>query len=323
MLILSGADLAKALPMGPLVDAVAEAFIEAARGDAVVPTRVGVPVAEHDALLAVMPAYLRSGALATKVNTLFRRNPLSGRPLIQGVVLLCDSTTGKPLALFESGALTARRTAAGAAVATRALARDDAGVLALIGAGLEARTHLEAIAAVRTLREVRVCARSIESARRFAAAAAVTGVIVRAVATAREAIEGADLIVTVSTSAEPILSADWIAAGAHVCGIGSHSTGARELDSATVARANVIAVDTMDGCRAEAGDLLIPIQEGLITWDGVRLLGDILRGAAPGRQGPTDRTLYKSVGTGLMDAAAARLAYRLASDTGLGSTVEF
>ncbi len=323
VLILSGPELVRALPMGALIDALAAAFVEAAEGHAVVPTRVGVPVEEHDALLAVMPAYLRSGALATKVNTLFRRNPAAGRPLIQGVVLLCDSTTGTPLALFESGSLTARRTAAGAAVATRAVARPDARVLAIIGAGIEARTHLEAIAHVRKLRDVRVCARSVESAQRFADAMAATRVPIRAVGSPREAVEGADLIVTVSTSAVPVLAADWIADGAHICGVGSHSPAARELDGATVARADLIVVDTLDGCRAEAGDLILPIKDGLLAWDRVRHLGDVLRGAAPGRTGASEITLYKSVGTGLMDAAAARLAYSLASANGLGVTVPF
>jgi len=323
VLILSGPDLARALPMGPLIDALAAAFIESAEGGALVPTRIGVPVAEHDALLAVMPAYLRSGALSTKVNTLFRRNPAAGRPLIQGVVLLCDAGTGKPLALFESGALTARRTAAGAAGATRALAREDAGVLALIGAGIEARTHLEAIAQVRPLREVRVCARTLASAERFAAAEAGNGVPIRAVGTPREAVEGADIVVTVSTSTDPVVATEWVADGAHICGIGSHTPGAREIDGATVARATVIAVDTLDGCRSEAGDLLIPIGEGLIGWERVHQLGDILRGAVPSRPGPGAVTLYKSVGTGLMDAAAARLALAQATALGLGSTVEF
>lgn len=239
-----------------------------------------------------------------------------------GIVVLDDAETGQPLAIMEGAMVTGLRTAAASALSCRALAPSDARTLAIVGSGLQAKTHLEAIVGVRPIADVRVVSRTIAGATAFARAEGRRGVDVRAVERAEDAIRDADIVVCASTAADPVLRVEWLKPGAHICAVGSHSPGKRELDSDTIARCDVIAADTRAGCLAEADDLRVPIDEGRIAKERIAELGEILLGAHPGRRAPSDITLYKSVGMAAMDAAAARLAYDTALRIGAGTRVE-
>ena len=220
LLVLSTADVHRLLPVDATIAAMRDALLALARGEVHQPLRTVVRPPGAEGLLGLMPAF-RAGAepaLGVKVVAVYPGNPARGRDAHQGAVLLLDGTTGEPLALANASAVTAVRTAAVTAVATDALARPDATTLAIIGTGVQAQAHLPAIAAVRRLTGIRVAGRSLESARRFALSQAVP---VEACATVEEAVSGADIVVTVTSSAEPVLSHDWLAPGAHVNAVGS------------------------------------------------------------------------------------------------------
>lgn len=252
-----------------------------------------------------------------KVITVMPGNHAHGEESHQGLVLLFEQERGRPLALLDATAVTAIRTAAASAVATRALAREDAGDLALLGSGTQARSHLEAMSAVRRLRRVRVWSRNPESARRFAEMGSrgpgLTPEAIEAMPSAREAVEGADLICTVTAATEPVLQGDWIAPGAHVNAVGACTPRARELDGAAVARSRLF-VDRRESALAEAGDFLLARSEGAVTDDHILgELGEVLEGRIPGRQSQEEITLFKSLGIAVEDLAAGRHVYRKAS----------
>ncbi len=331
-LILTGDDVEAALPMAECIASQERAFREHALGTARVPARIVLRVPEHDGVYVAMPASLQqakagtgegSGALAVKVLTFYKDNPDRGRPSIAATVLLHDPRDGALLAIMEGAALTRLRTAGGSGVATRYLARADASVVGVLGAGAEAETHLLAMAEVRPVREARVYSRTPARRAAFASRMATRlGFPVLPTSSAREAVDGADIVVTVTTAGEPIVDSAWIADGAHINCIGSGSPDRRELDDATVARAKVV-VDTRESALAEAGDLLIPMSKGLITADWIHAeLGEIVTGRRPGRTSDREVTLFKSVGVALQDVAAAAAAYRQARAMGLGRTLD-
>jgi ornithine cyclodeaminase len=270
---------------------------------------------DRHGLLGVMPGILGSPGdddpnrpvAGVKVITVMPGNHAHGEESHQGVVVLFEQERGRPLAVLDATAVTAIRTAAASAVATRALAREDAGDLAILGSGTQARSHLEAMRAVRTLRRVRVWSRNPESARRFAEEEGV-----ETAASAREAVEGADLICTVTAATSPILQGDWISPGAHVNAVGACTPKARELDSAAVARSRLF-VDRLESALAEAGDFLLAREEGAVT-DAHILgeLGEVLEGRVPGRRSAEEITLFKSLGIAVEDLAAGRHVYRKA-----------
>ena len=325
ILVLNGDDVQRCLDPRKLVDAMDSAFRQVSQQRAQMPVRLTLPIASAPGLHVVMPAYLPdSDALATKIVTAFPANPAKGLPLILGVVVLNDATTGAPLALMDGAMITGLRTAAASALSVRTLARPDAGILTIVGTGLQAGTHLEAIAAVRDLTEVRVVGRSLESAQGFAKRFQATiEAPIHAIRTVEEAVKGADLVVLVTTAAEPIVQFESFMRGAHLCAVGSHAPTKREVDSATIAKADLVTVDTRSGALAEAGDLQVPIAEGAISSDRIAELGEVLLGTRPGRRTASDLTVYKSVGMAAMDAAAARLAYDVAIAQGIGVKVAF
>lgn len=313
MLILSREDVERLLPLGECIDLMAEALSTLARGDALQPLRQAHPLPGRNGLLVVMPGALLGGddaVLGVKVLTVFPDNHEKGEESHLGSVLLFEAGLGKPLALLDAAAITAIRTAAVSALATRLLAREDAGDLALLGTGVQARTHLTALREVRPLRRVRVWSRHPESARRFAAEHSV-----EAVATAREAVEGADLVCTVTSSREPVLEGAWLAPGAHVNAVGACTPNARELDTEAVRRARLF-VDRRESALVEAGDLLIPLREGAVGEDHIAgELGEILVGRVPGRRSPEEITLFESLGLAVEDMAAARHVWRRAGSS--------
>jgi ornithine cyclodeaminase len=313
--------------MAECMDVMAAALAELARGNAVLPLRTVLRLPESPNVFAVMPAYLgaheRPAAAGVKAITVFPGNEGTRYDSHQGAVLLFDTEHGRLLAVMDASAITAIRTAAVSGVATRLLAREDAGDLAILGAGVQAATHLEAMLLARRVRRVRAWSRTPERLRRFAERAARRhGVAVECCATAREAVEGADLICTVTASREPVLLGEWIAPGAHVNAVGASVPSARELDSAAVARSRLF-VDRRESALAEAGDILIPKREGAIGDGHIQAeLGEVLVGERPGRRTPDEITLFKSLGLAVEDLAAARHIYANAVARGAGTSVE-
>jgi ornithine cyclodeaminase len=313
------------LPMAECIDAMAEALLALANGDAVLPLRSMVWMPDRSGLLGLMPAYLGAPrSLGLKVISYLPGNHGSDRDSHQGAVLLFDADSGGLLAMIDASSITAIRTAAVSGLATRLLAREDAGDLALLGSGVQAGSHLDAMRAVRRLRRVRVCGLSLPRAQAFARHHEKTlGLPIEAVASAKEAVSGADLICTTTPSREPVLFGDWIAPGAHINAVGACFAAARELDTAAVLRSRLY-VDRRESALAEAGDFLIPKAEGAID-DGhiVGELGGILAGRVPGRRSPHEITLFKSLGIAIEDLAAAHRIEARARAEGKGIAVDF
>jgi len=267
-----------------------------------------------------MPGYLGApAALGLKVVSIFPRNHELGRETHLGVVMLFELEHGAPLAILDASSITAIRTAACSGAATRALARDDAGDLAILGAGVQAASHLAAMRAVRPLRRVRVWSRSAERAHKLAAG--VPELAIEVMATAQDAVRGADLICTTTASPTPVLEGAWISPGAHINAAGACFARTRELDTAAVAAARLI-VDRRESALAEAGDFLIPRAEGAFSDDHIAgELGDVLLGRVAGRRTADDVTLFKSLGLAVEDLAAAHHVYQRAREVGAGVEV--
>jgi len=341
MLLLDHETVRKALPVRAAVPLMAEAMRRYSAGLFTQPLRQVLRPPADPAMFAVMPAHIAPpagaadpaegfaadysglGGFGLKAIMFKPDNPAKGRHAHTGAVFLFDPETGELAAILDAAALTAVRTAAVSAVATRELARPDAGDLAVLGAGVQARSHLEAMAEVRTLRRVRVWNRTRDRADAYAAwAAGVVPVPVEVCDTPSAALAGADLVCTTTSSADPFVAASDLAAGAHVNAVGASVRSARELHAAAVARCAVY-VDSRESAAAESGDLLAPRQEGLTGPDHVRAeLGEVLLGRAPGRRGPDEITLYKSLGMAGQDVTAGFAVLRAAVEHGLGRTID-
>jgi ornithine cyclodeaminase/alanine dehydrogenase-like protein (mu-crystallin family) len=316
------------LPMGECIEVMAEIFGALARGETLQPLRSVVRLESCPGFLGLMPGQIGGASDQTpiagiKVLSIFPGNRAVGRESHQGAVLLFETASGCPLAYLDASAVTAIRTAAVSGLATRLLAGEEAGDLAILGAGTQARTHLAALAAVRPLRRVRVWSRKPESARAFAAAeSARHGLAVEPAASVLQAVEGADLICTTTAAAEPILAGEWIAAGAHVNAVGACFAAARELDTAAVVRARLF-VDSRESAVNESGDFLIPRREGAIGDTHIQgELGELVLGRVPGRRSPDEVTLFKSLGLAVEDLAASHHVYRKAMARGSGIVLE-
>ena len=306
--------------MADAIDAVAQGFIALSDGRAHVPVRIHIPIEERG-LVAAMPASLEGCPYyAVKVVGIAPAAPRAGLPLIDATVLLGDAATGAPLALLEGAALTALRTGAAGGVAARALAAGAARVVALFGAGAQARTQLDAVLAVRAVDDVRVTTRDPRHSSDFVLWARTRhpGLRIRTVDAADNAaaVDGADIVVAATSSASPVFAGNRLAPGAHVTGVGSHRPDMRELDADTIRGARVV-VDQRAGALAEAGEL-----QGLRETDVVEI-GEVLGGTVPGRTSPQERTVFKSVGNGIQDLVVAALAYDRAKALGLGEEVSW
>jgi len=326
VLILSEAEVTQLLPMSECISAMEQAFISLARGEAHQPLRTIFRPAEVKGVLAMMPSFRAtpSRLFGLKAICVFPGNAAIGKDAHQGGVMLFDGETGELLAVVNASAITAIRTAAVSALATRMLAREDAGDLAIVGAGVQARSHLEAMNCVRPLRRVRIAARNFANAKSFAdEMQARCGTPIEPVEIVEAAVRDADIIVTATTSREPVLQREWISPGAHINAIGTFSPKAREVDTATIAAATMF-VDRRESALNEAGDYLIAAQEGAIGPAHIRAdLGEVLTEVHPGRTSPEEITLFKSLGLAIEDLAAAALVYQKAADTNAGSWVEF
>jgi ornithine cyclodeaminase/alanine dehydrogenase-like protein (mu-crystallin family) len=335
VLLLSKPEVESLLPMEECIETVESAFATLARGGSVQPLRSANWLPDRSGLLGTMPGMAGSSGeepatLGIKVVTVFPGNhpgPGGSEPAFpshQGVVLVFDARRGNLTAILDAESITAIRTAAASAVATRWLAREDASTLALLGSGVQAKSHLEAMRAVRPIERVRVWSRTPEHARTFAEGAAeegadsAHGLVVEAVDSARRAVEGADLVCTVTGSSEPVLEGSWLGPGTHVNAVGACTPQARELDTEVVARSRLY-TDRRESLLVEAGDFRIPKAEGAVTDEHlVGELGDLILGRIPGRRSDAEITLFKSLGIAVEDLATADLVVRKAREAGIG-----
>jgi ornithine cyclodeaminase len=336
VLILNAAEVREALAMQDAVAAMKEAFASVANGRAVIPHRTHLPVPRHAGISLIMPAYVegpdpessrpQAEALAVKVVSVFDNNHARGLARIQAVVLVIDPATGSPQALLEGATLTAIRTAAASGAATDLLARRDSRVLALFGAGVQACTHFDAMCAVRPIEEVRIFSRTPEKVAALIAelgARPGSGPRLLAAASPAEALARTDIVCAATTSRIPIFDDAEIAPGVHINAVGSYTRDACEIPAETVRRALVV-VDSREAAWSEAGDLIQPLEAGLIDRDHIHAdLGELVLGRRPGRTDERQITFFKSVGLAVQDAVAARHALENARRMKLGSEIEW
>jgi ornithine cyclodeaminase/alanine dehydrogenase-like protein (mu-crystallin family) len=344
VLVLSHDDVRAALTPAACFDAMAEVLAAHARGDAYMPLRSVMRPPGAAGLMGLMPAWRGDGArdrggvvardgesdhaapgatFALKAVCLMPGNPARGLDAHQGVVTLFDGETGQPTAILDASAITAIRTAAVTALATRVLAREDARELGIIGAGVQAAAHIESLRRVRDFEAVRVYAPTADHVRALIEGAATDAPPISAAASAEEAVRGADVVVTATSSREPVLRREWLAAGAHVNAVGASTPAWRELDVETVAAAALFA-DSRESLRNEARDYQLALEQGAISGDDhVRAeLGEVLAGLRPGRAGDHELTLFRSLGLAVEDLAAAEVALAGARRLGRGIEVE-
>jgi alanine dehydrogenase len=327
VLLLSRPEVEELLDVDQLIDALARAMADLSSGRASVPDRIGAFVAEREGMLAAMPGYTPSaGALASKLVTLFPGNAGTELPTHQAVIAVFDPDTGRPAALLDGTAITAIRTGAGSALATRLLAREDAVSMAILGTGVQARSHARAVSRVRAFEELRLAGR--DRAKADTLAGELEGELdltVRVTASWEEACDGADVVCATTHALEPVVRRDWLVAGAHVTSVGYNPRG-REVDDATVTDALVVVESraaALAPLPAGSNDLLEPVERGLIGADHVHAeIGELVEGRRPGRTSPEQITLYKSVGVAVQDGAAAALVLSAARDRGAGREVD-
>jgi len=326
ILVLNNRAIRELLPMTECIELMADALAALARGEVYQPLRTIIRPPEARGLLGLMPAYRagEQGAFGLKAICVFPENPAKGKDAHQGAVMLFSRETGELLALMNASEITAIRTAAVSAVATRLLAREDAQQLAIIGAGVQARTHLTALAAVRTIKHARVAARNIEHAHQLVREMQPNfSFPIEAVETNEQAVRDADMIVTATSSLEPVISKDWISPGAHINAIGTHSPNSREIDGATMAAARIF-TDRRESALNEAGDYLLAAKEGLVTPASILAeIGELLIGTKPGRTSRTEITLFKSLGLAIEDVVSADYLYQKAKSQNAGTWVDF
>ncbi len=324
-LILNQSEVTQLLPMRECISVMEAALRALAQEKAVQPLRTKMWLPEKFGLLGMMPSYLSEPkALGIKVISIFPHNQSSQFDSHQGAVLLFDAEHGQLLAMMDASSITAIRTAAVSGLATRLLARDDASDLALLGSGVQAQTHLEAMLSVRQFKRIRIWSRNFENTKKMAERASQRHKIsIETMKTAREAVEGADVICTVTASAQPVLMGDWVSPGAHVNAVGSSLPSARELDTKALLISKLF-VDRRESTLNEAGDFLTPKQEGALGDDHIRgEIGEILINRIKGRTSNQEITLFKSLGLAVEDVAAARYLYEKAQSEKKGTWVEF
>lgn len=324
MLVLSEAEVRELLPAADLVDVMEQALAAFSSGQVDQPVRTAVAVGPDRAFFGVMPASLATPpAVGAKLVTVFAGNASKGLPTHHATILLLDPETGAPAALMGGGYITAARTAAVSAVAVRRLARADSAVLAILGSGVQARSHVESLCRMKSFREVRAWSATPEHLARFVAdAASITSAAVQRAATAEEAVRGAAVIVLATSSATPVVRNEWIGPGTLIVSLGAYRPEMREMDPALVARARVI-VDSRAAALVEAGDIVQGIREGRFSAAHIAgELGEVVLGRIPGRRSADDVVIFKSLGMAVEDVACAQLAYQRARAKGTGRGIE-
>ena len=326
MLVLNRHDVESLLDLDRLVEALGPAMVEMSAGRVSMPPRVVAQVPEQGGLLAAMPAFLNlPQVLSSKLVSVFPQNAARGLPSHQAVILVFDPRTGSPRAMLDGTAITAARTAAGSALATSLLARLEARILAIVGTGVQARTHAQAISRVRPIREIRVVSRNQDRATTLAEEIAHDlGVPAKTFDLEQAAFAGVDVICATTHSVEPVVRGEWLEPGVHINSVGLNAKG-RELDGETIKRALVV-VETRAAALAKApsgsNDLLWAIRDGLIGEEHIHAeIGEVISGTRPGRTSPEQITLYTSVGVAVQDAVAAHLVLEAAKRQGVGKEI--
>ena len=325
MLVLSRADVEAVLDLDRLLDAVAAAMADLSHGRASMPPRVAASVPDRHAMLAAMPAFLPStGSLCAKLVSLFPEN--TGRPTLQAIICCFDAVTGTPAALMDGTYVTAARTAAGSALATRLLARAGASVVSVIGTGVQAWAHARALSRLPGIEMIQIAGRDHGKAVALAGQLAAAGIRAQAVASIEDAVRRADVVCAVTHADRPVVRREWLRPGTHVNSVGYNAAGQGEVDTDTV-RDAVVVVESRTAVLAAppsgAVELRRAIEAGVIGADHVRAeIGELLAGDRAGRTDPGQLTLYKSVGVGVQDAAAAAVVLQGARDRGAGLLIE-
>jgi ornithine cyclodeaminase/alanine dehydrogenase-like protein (mu-crystallin family) len=323
VLVLSASDVEALLDLDLLVDRIEQAMVDLSAGRVSMPARVAAQVADRHAMLAAMPAYLpTTNALMTKLVSLFPDN--RDRPTHQALICCFDPDTGTPLALMDGTYVTATRTAAGSALATRILARADAGVVAVIGTGVQARSHARALSRLPRVTAIRLAGRDHARAVTLAETLGDSGVTVEPVASIEDAVRSADVVCAATHPDQPVVRREWLATGTHVNSVGYNTSGSGELDTATLRDALVV-VESRAAVLAPppsgAVEIHRAIDEGALTAEALVEIGEVCAGTHGGRTGADQLTVYKSVGIAVQDAAAAALVLAAAYAAGAGVDV--
>ena len=324
MLVINHNEVAELLSMESCIAVMESVLKDLSAGQAVQSLRQVLPLQKSN-LIGLMPGYLQGEEVAgAKIISVFPSNHGSGLPSHQGLVTLFDSSTGVLKAVVDGQKITAIRTAAVSAVATRYLAREEAEVLAILGTGEQARSHLEAILLVRSIRQVRVWSRSLAKAAHFQTELSRKwGVEIVVAESVQEAVREADIICTVTASTEPVLKGEWLKPGVHINAIGACRPADRELDSETV-RVAKLYVDRLESAQNESGDYLIPLKEGVITPSHIiGEIGELISGTIGGRGSAAEITLFKGLGLAIEDLAAANFIYNEAVRLHRGTEIAF
>ena len=325
-LILSHDEVVELLPINECIGVMRDALIGLATGKAHQPLRSIIRPPDAAGVMGLMPSYMAGdhAAFGLKAICVMPGNPAQGKDAHQGGVLLFSAETGELLAMMNASAITSIRTAAVSGVATDLLARAEAGNLAIIGTGVQARSHLAAMSAVRSIKRCRIASRQIEHARKFAEEMRQHFPFpIEPVDSVEEALQDADLIVTATSAVEPIVRREWVSPGAHLNVVGACTPKTREVDSATMAASRLF-VDRRESTISEAGDYILALGDGAIGPDHIRgEIGEVLVGEKPGRTSTEEITLFKSLGIGIEDLAAAEYIYRKASTLKAGKWIEF
>lgn len=324
MLVLSEKQVQSLIDIDELISTLEKAHTQYSTGKAVMPVRLVVPLPQIQGRITSMPGFLNEDkALGMKVVTYFQDNPKRNLPAILGTIMLFSAETGKLIAVMDGSYVTAIRTACASAMATKVLANTETPVLGILGAGVQARAHIQALTHVRKIDRIKIYSPSGASAAGIKKDLEPTmRIAIEVAGSAEDAVRDADLLVTGSTSREPIINCAWLKTGVHINAVGSHRPDHREIDGATVARAKVV-LDSRAAIMAECGDILLAIKEKSISENHIHgEIGEILAGTKTGRSSAGEITLYKSVGIAIQDVASAQLVYRKALERNVGSHVE-
>ena len=298
--------IASLLSMSECIEVMEKMFLSLANRECIQPLRSLMWLPGKTGLLGMMPGHAgRLGIMGIKVISVFHGNRDAGYPSHQGVVILFDAKHGQPLMIFDAAEITAIRTAAASALATRLLSRKDSELLTIIGSGEQAQRHIESILLVRKIKQINLWSRNEKNAMELVKKIPDNGIPVSIKENAQAAVENADIICTVTSSAQPVVMGDWISRGAHINAVGSSTPAARELDTAAILKSKLF-TDCYESLFNEAGDFLIPKKEGVITNSDVKAeLGEVVAGVKKGRENKEDITIYKSLGIAAQDIFSA------------------
>jgi ornithine cyclodeaminase len=320
-------DIQNAVTMADAIEAVSRAYTQMSQRKTIAPLRTQVPVEDKEGVVLFMPAFLsRSGELGAKIVSVFPQNVQSGLSTVHAVVILLDRRTGCPTALLDGTYLTALRTGAASGAATDLLARQNSSTAAIFGAGVQGRTQLEAVCTVRAISKVWIYDLDPVAAKAYASEMPGLGdPVPQDISVARtpaEALRNADIVCTATTSMEPVFSDGDLMEGVHINGIGSYTPEMQEVPAQTVIRSKVV-VDSLEASLAEAGDLVIPLRDNMLTESDIHgEVGQIATGEIPGRESESEVTFFKSVGLAVQDVATAALALERAIELDLGLNID-